>query len=343
MKIGQSNTVIQAYLNNSRLVLGREDNGNLNSNGNVATGSDGVFVPSTHIFTEGDGEKVVFLTSELNFSQFAYSSSGQFINYNGVSRLTGISPYIESVGDGYVRDNGIRVYTETQMEVWAYFKHNSNPQFYGTGWRKIMEINPSRSKYDGYTDIPFIDYYGNNVSSNGGVGMMQSIAFQASENGAEVKVISIPDGAAGTYDKIGGSDAVGEVNALMDVSGGNSYLEWDHSVKQFGVKYSTLGDSKEKYDRTFIIEDVSAAGNSSTVGNNYSWTLNTEQKMQNVTMLANDLYAVEIKSFSSTEDVENPGSYINIINFTLSSPDGNREEQLSESGMTYKVYIDLKH
>ena len=65
--------------------------------------------------------------------------------------------------------------------------------------------------------------------------------------------------------------------------------------------------------------------------------------MQNVTLLANDLYAVEMEYFTSIEDVENPGSYINKINFTLSSPDADGEEQLSESGMTYKLYIDLKH
>ena len=343
MKIGQSNVIVQSFLGNNRLTLGREDNGKINGEGEAISGSDGISVPSTHIFTEGDGEKVIFLTSEINFSQVAHSASSSVTAYNGASRLTGISPFIEAAGNGYVRDNGIRVYASTQMEVWAYFKYNSNAQYYGTGWRKIIDINPSRSGYNGYTDIPFIDYYGNNVASSGGVGMMQSIAFQASEADAEVKVISIPDGAAGTYDKIGGSDGVGEVDALMDVSGGKSYLEWDHSVKQFGVKYSTYNDSKEKHDRTFIIEDISAAGNSSTVGSNYSWTLDTEQEIQNVVLIADDLYAVEVQSFSSTKDIENPGSFINIANIKLSSLDGSGEEQLSESGMTYKFYIDLKN
>jgi len=346
MKIGQADLIVQNYLNEfsgNNLHLGREDNGRFNSEGEAISGSDGISVPKLHSFKVGDGENIILKSDERDLSAYAHSGSSQNMVANGTNRRIGICPHVELVGDDYIRDNGIRIYSEENLEVWGYFSRNNNPQYYGTGWRKIMEINTERAGYEGFTDIPFIDYYGNHTSSSGGVGMMMSIAFQCDVTDAEIKVISIPDGASGTYDKIGGSDAAGEIEELLDMSGGKSYIIWDHSIKPFGVKYSTHVDAKEKHDNTFIIEDISAAANTSTVGNNYTWTLTTEQQMQNVTLLANDLYAVEMEYFTSIEDVENPGSYINKINFTLSSPDANGEEQLSESGMTYKVYIDLKH
>lgn len=344
MKLGQLNVVVQNYLNEhggNNLYLGREDNAGINSEGDVVSGSDGISVPKLHVFTVGDGENVILKTDDLDLSGVAHSGSSQNMLANGTNRRVGICPHIELVGDDYIRDNGIRIYSEENLEVWGYFSRNNNSQYYGTGWRKIMEINPERAGYEGFTDIPFIDYYGNHTNSSGGVGMMMSIAFQCDVANTEIKVISIPDGASGTYDRIGGSDAAGEIEGLLDMSGGKSYIEWDHSVKPFGVKYHTLTDKKERYDNTFLIEDISAATNASTIGNNYSWQLNTTQKIQNAVILADDLYAVQVESFSSTEDNENPGSFINMINFKLSSLDGNGEEQLSESGMTYKVYIDL--
>lgn len=345
MKIGQSNIIVQNYLNEftgNNLHLGREDNAGIDSEGDAISGSDGISVPKLHSFTVGDGENVVLSTSEHNLSQYAHSGSSQNkLTSNNINRRVGICPHVELIGDDYIRDNGIRVYSEEQLEVWGYFSKNTNPQYYGTGWRKIMEINPERAGYEGFTDIPFIDYYGNHTNSNGGVGMMMNIAFQCDVTDAEIKVISIPDGASGTYDRIGGSDAAGEIEELLDMSGGKSYMIWDHSVKPFGVKYSIHDDTKERYDNTFLIEDMGAIVNTYTIGNNYSWESQTTQQIQNAVILADNLYAVEVQSFSSTKDNENPGNYINVINFKLSSLDGNGEEQLSESGMEYKLYIDL--
>lgn len=345
MKIGQADLIVQNYLNEfsgNNLHLGREDNAGIDSEGETVNGSDGISVPTLHTFKVGDGENVILKTNERDLSTYAHSGSSQNMVANGTNRRIGICPHIELIGNDYVRDNGIRVYSENHLEVWGHFKYNSNSQYHGTGWRKIIEINPERAGYEGFTDIPVIDYYGNHKASSGGVGMIMSIAFQCDVTDAEIKLISIPDGASGTYDRIGGSDAVGEITGLLDMSGGKSYLTWDHSVSTFGVKYSTFNDKKERHDNTFLIEDVTTVAQSSNIGENYTWTLSTNQKIQNAVIIAEGLYSLTVNSISSTEDtnVETPGYYVNTINFDLSCPDENGTEQLT-SGLTYKIYIDL--
>ena len=334
MKNNQHTYQITQYLNEQNLFLGREDNAGVDGDGNAIVGSDGVKVPTLHSFSVGDGENVILTTGELDLSSYEYSSSSQHWSNNGTMRRFGVCPHMELVGDDYIRDNGIKVYTQSTMQVWVYFKKsNTEPD---TGWRLVQTIDVERPGYDGWTDIPVIDFFGNHNASNGAVGMFMSMAFQCDDEEAEIKVMSIPDGQSGKYDHHGGGSEGLEFLEMLDTSGGNAYIDWDHSVRKFGVKYNSGADPKERLDRAYVIEniDVTSLG----IGETYQHTVQLNSELDSVTLIADDLYHID----GTFESNEAGGIFENKVTFTFSFVDENGAELLDPASTKLKAYLNLK-
>lgn len=337
MKINQGTYQMNQYLNGTRkITLGREDSAGVDGDGNVIVGSDGVKVPSIHSFSAEDGENVILSTSELDFSSVEYTGGAPTMSFDasGTPRRVGVCPFIELVGDDYIRDSGIKVYTQTTMQVWVFFKFGSSAP--GSGWRLVQTIDVERPGYDGWTDIPVIDLYGNHAPSNGATGMFMSMAFQCDDEEAEVKVMSIPDGQSGKYDQRGGGSEGLEFIEMLDTSSGNAYMEWDHSVSPFGVKYSNEHDPKEKLDRSYIIEAIDVT--TYEIGESFEYTLQHTNELDSVTLMADDLYHID----STFQAGESAGLFENKVTFTFSFVDEDGRELLDPESTKFKAYLNLK-
>lgn len=332
MRILQDNSIIATYIAESNHWLERED-----------TDGDGNSVPKIVSFTQGDDNGVIFKSNE-----FSLTEGGSQILHNG--KRLGICPYITgNQTDGYVRDNGVRFKSNKDLEVWVFFENPNNS--YDAGWRKIFEldIQSMGDDWNGWLDIPFIDVLTassiGEMSSNG-QGMIGNIAFLTSEDDAEISLISIPDGSAGVYDAIAGSEGTGdysEFTPFLSDGGERTMLSWryEDGKGRLNLYHNDIFDyGTEINDKNHLIEEFDPSSFISSIGANLIFPLSCDKPIDHVAVVVKENDTETLYNFqhtlTSNATTNGMSHSIEISNYSAGDVD--------LSNLKYfKVYINLNY
>lgn len=320
--------------------------------GNVEEGSDGILEPLLKAYTTDDNTGAFLYTGDLSTQMQEYTSSNLSMNFGSNFIYTGIRPYTEDVNGVIYRDNGITFYCDKPIEIWAYFKHNVNHS--STGMRKIAEFQGDTNFVEGIS-IPWINLYGNMEASSGAVGTLYSLIPVTNDSDAILKVVPIPHGSSAEFIFNSEGSEGFSTSKMLATLDENDYLKWEvpnpwhigeFGFTNWGVKYDNARDSREKRDKNNIIQEIEASLNEYEVGEEYNLVLDTNEEIDNVICLVNEIYALDDLGVSSQEDNET-GKWTHTVTFKyqhiIYDANGEPVGDALSSQMNMKFFINLKY
>jgi hypothetical protein len=322
------------------------------NNGNVEEGSDGILEPLLKVYEPGDGTGAFLYKDDLPTPMKEKTNSNLSVIINGNTKYSGIRPYAEEINGIYYRDNGITLYCNSPIEIWAYFKGST--LYPNTNMRKIAEFQGDENFVEGIS-IPWIDLFGNASNVSGGTGAMYQIVPIAIESDAILKVAPIPHGSSAEFlFNSQGSEGFSTSKMLATLDK-NDYLKWEipnpWHISEFGfvnwgVNYDNSHDSNERRDKNHIIQEIEGSNNEYEIGEEYNLTLDTTEEIDGVLCLVDEKYSLDDISVNSEQDIET-GEWAHTVTFkyqhVIYDSEGEPVGDALSSQMNIKFFINLKY